>query len=202
MFRELSQLSTLRIRYLAYEFLVKTTYVFMLALTTGLLKSNYSEVGTILKEALVPIIGLAVFVPGVSRYIVKNPVYSYTWVVALEILCIVGFWLTEFNYYPGVLLIASFCLMTAIGAVMQPLKDKNISQVISADGSFAILRSRINALGAIILALIGGAMIYYRVDTFYAATFTTACLIASRYQYVHVMDELYIIENGRSKGYK
>lgn len=202
MLQQLKNLSRLRKYYLLYEFLTKTTYVFLIALTVGLLGLNFGEVGKILKEWLVPLMGLAVFLPGISRYIVKNPVRSYTWVVAVEVVCVFGFWLTEWGIYPGFLLIGSWCVMMCTASVLKPLKDKNISQVIKGDGEFSILRTRVNALGAVVIATIGFALLYYRVSTLYAVTLTTTCLIISRYVYVHVMEELYIIEDGRSKGYK
>ena len=96
----------------------------------------------------------------------------------------------------------SWCVMMCTASVLKPLKDKNISQVIKGDGEFSILRTRVNALGAVVIATIGFALLYYRVSTLYAVTLTTTCLIISRYVYVHVMEELYIIEDGRSKGYK
>ena len=201
MLTSLRQLSKLRKHYLAYEFLSKSTYVFLISVTVGLLSSTFGANGLVIKDWMTPVLGLAVFLPGLSRYVIKNPVRSYTWIVTIEILCILGFWLTEWNIYPDTILLASLGIMMALKSVITPLRDKNNSQVIKSCGEFSLLRGRINALSAVVLGGIGGLMVLYSVPTVIGVALTTSCLILSRYMYVLVMKELYVIENGRAKGY-
>lgn len=190
MINEIKELTRLRKYFLLYQFFTKATNVFLIAITIKLISTMFGDFGLILKDYAVPLIGLLIFLPYISGYIIDHPLKCFTVVVALEILSIVGYSLAELGFYPEITLVFSIFVLTASNTVVAPLRAKNTSEVIGGCKSYSILSERLNAVSMALLTLVGIALLTYGIPTTLNIVLSVICLLASRLVYVVVLKEL------------
>jgi hypothetical protein len=156
MVTQLKNLSKLRKLHLAYNLLTSGINVFLIAITITLISGLFGDEGLILKDYIVPFLGLSVFLPKICRYIINNPIRSYKYVVAIEMVCIAGYGIADAGYYPEIVAVTSMVLLTVCNTVVRPCRAKNTSAIVNNDGEYTLLQEKFQTASVVSIGFIGG----------------------------------------------
>lgn len=190
MLNQIQQLSRLRKHYLLYQLFTKATNIFLIAMTISLLFQFYGEKGVIIKDYIVPALSLFIFIPYISGYIIDNPRSSFAWVIAIEVFALINYCLAYYGIYSEVTLIIGILTLTICNVFVNPLRVKNTSQVVNGEKEYSILSERVNAVFTVVLAAIGIYLVSAELSNMINIVMTIVCVLASRFTYFVVLDEL------------
>ncbi len=194
MLKQLKSLSKLRKLYLTYQLLVAACNVFLIAVTATLIIKHFDTLGIILRDYSATLFGLLLFIPGISKYITRNPMKCYPYIVAIEITCVTGYMVASRDIYPEFILVASMFFWGATNTLVRPLRAKNYSQVIKGDGDYAVLSERVSSISLVLVTALGVWMTWAGISTLVNAALTIIFMAGSRWVYHYFLIELLGIE--------
>ena len=187
---QLSELSPLRKYYLAYQFFTKSTNIFLIAITIRLITGQFGEDGLILKDYMIPVLGLFIFVPFLSNYIIDNARKCFKWIIVVEVFSLLMYIAAEKGIFPEITLILGIVTLTVSNVFVNPLRVKNNSQVVDNDKNYSILSERINSVFTVLLSSIGALLLIFDIRSDVNIVLTIIFVLLSRFTYLKVLDEL------------
>tara|TARA_R100000664_G_C2759916_1_gene150324 strand:+ start:9810 stop:10400 length:591 start_codon:yes stop_codon:yes gene_type:complete len=190
MLSQLKELSRLRKYYLAYQFFTKSTNIFLIAITIRLIIDQFGDDGLIVKDYMIPVLGLFIFVPFLSNYIVDNAKSCFKWIIVVEVISLLLYSAAEKGFFPEVTLVMGIVTLTVSNVFVSPLRVKNTSQVVDNDKEYSILSERVNSVFTVLLSGIGLLLLTYGVPSDVNIVLTMIFVLLSRFSYLVVLDEL------------
>lgn len=190
MITQLKELSKLRRLHLAYNLLTSGINVFLIAITITLISGLFGDEGLILKDYIVPFLGLSVFLPKICRYIINNPIRSYKYVVAIEMTCIMGYGVADAGYYPEIVAVTSMVILTICNTVVRPCRSKNTSAIINNDGEYTLLMEKFQTASVVSIGFVGGYFVLSGTPLWINLAFALVLTSASRTCYRFMLVEL------------
>lgn len=187
---DLRNLSDLRKYYLAYQFFTKSTNIFLIAITIRLIIDQFGEDGLILKDYAIPVLGLFIFVPFLSNYIIDNARKCFKWIIVVEVFSLLMYIAAEKNFFPEITLILGIVTLTVSNVFVSPLRVKNNSQVVDNDKNYSILSERVNSVFTVLLSSIGALLLIFDIRSDVNILLTIIFVLLSRFTYLKVLDEL------------
>ena len=187
---DLRNLSDLRKYYLAYQFFTKSTNIFLIAITIRLIIDQFGEDGLILKDYAIPVLGLFIFVPFLSNYIIDNARKCFKWIIVVEVFSLLMYIAAEKNFFPEITLILGIVTLTVSNVFVSPLRVKNNSQVVDNDKKYSILSERVNSVFTVLLSSIGALLLIFDIRSDVNIVLTIIFVLLSRFTYLKVLDEL------------
>jgi len=187
---DLKNLSSLRKYYLAYQFFTKSTNIFLIAITIRLIIDQFGEDGLILKDYAIPVLGLFIFVPFLSNYIIDNARKCFKWIIVVEVFSLLMYIAAEKNFFPEITLILGIVTLTVSNVFVSPLRVKNNSQVVDNDKKYSILSERVNSVFTVLLSSIGALLLIFDIRSDVNIVLTIIFVLLSRFTYLKVLDEL------------
>lgn len=151
----------------------------------------FTSDGLIVKNYIVSVAGLALFVPLLGRMTTTRPLQVFYTCVVLEGISMLAWYATLYSPYPHVALgIASAAIVSA-GLAMSPILKQVESIVTDGCADYSLLSTRLSAAYTALAALIGAAFVYYSLPLVVNVTVFSLALAMARYYRKRVLDDIY-----------
>ncbi len=169
--------------------------LFVAALLIAYSANSYVNVfgakGLILKDYALTSLGLILLIPALGKVINKHPLSVFHLSVILEVLAVLGYFLTDKGFYPVITLpFSTFLLMLSVYC-MRPLVTCVESKVINGSAKYSLLKSKLEAIYTALGSLFGATFVYFDVSTSYTISLLFVTLLLSRYYRNKVFLEIY-----------
>jgi hypothetical protein len=188
---ELRSLSPLRKNQQQAGFYLLFVNALIIACTASFYVKEFGSEGLVLKDYAVSLLALMLFVPLFGRLVTAKPLNTFKVAVGLEVMSVIGYFMTSLGVMPKVsLLAASFCVVQA-GIIMRPTLNQVDSIVTNGSACYSLLKSKLDALYMAVGAMVGASFLLLEVSKTITVLVLGVSLLCSRFYRKRVLNEIY-----------
>jgi hypothetical protein len=192
---EIKALSEIRKNQQIMSFYILFANALLIAYTAKAYVINFGAEGLILKDYAISTLGLMLLIPVIGKAINKHPMSVFHLSIALEVLALLGYFLTNKGIHPTIILpISTFILMVSV-FLMRPLVNRVNSLIVDGCADYSLLDSKLSAIYTVLGSIFGTAIIYFDISTNYTVILLLVILLVSRFYRNKVFSIVYSEQN-------
>jgi hypothetical protein len=180
-FKEFSELTELRKCHLMSMIFGRILNIAIFTVTTFIIVKYFGAKGMIIKDQLIAISSLALFIGSFASMAGKNPVKFLKFIFLLEIISLIGFLIAGMDIYSIYILPLSTATLTITNLMMQSLIKQVDSIVTSGDSTFCDYYIKFSAISGFTGAAIGLTIGFYEISVFPVFLLALVMLLGCRY---------------------
>lgn len=189
---EIKALPSLRRNHQLSAFYMLYVNALIIACTATFYVAFFGAEGLILKDYVISLLGLMLFVPVFGKFCTFKPLRTFKIAVSLEAISISGYLMTSLDIMPQTsLIVASYCIVQS-NILMRPINNQIDSIVTAGCADYSLLKSKLDALYTAVGAAVGASFLLLGVSKTATVVMLGASLFLCRYYRKRVLTEIYI----------
>lgn len=189
--QQLRELSPLRRNQQKMAFCLLFVNALLGATSVTLYVELFTSDGLVIKNYIVSVAGLALFIPVLGRVTTTHPLQVFYVCIGLEIISMIAWYGVLFSPYPHPSLLLASATIVGSNLAMSPILKQVDSIVTDGCAHYSLLSTRLSAAYTALAAGIGSAFVYFSLPLSVNVTVFACALFMARYYRMLVLKGIY-----------